>query len=246
MLILTLDDNSNDEPKEPTMYITGYWALLFLIGQVTILPDTTVEDRSPISASISTAVPDGAEITGQGWILPEGVRTWDNVTTKDVRIPLWADPGQHKIRYKIFWIKLDDFTFVDGNGEEQTITQYIGHGYLDEEVVLTVKGEKPPPDPPKPSATRVTYVYEKDQTAIPPEVAAALNELNLKGWTASEFEEDTRDGEGQVPDQYVKALTLATEKGLPALVVETPNGEVVVHNPKTRKDVIDAVTRNIQ
>ena len=213
-------------------------------GQINVPPETL--DRHPIVASIDMVIPEGADVQGPGWILPDGVR---GIPCDRTTMHLWTDPGEHKIGYKIFWIHITEFTFTDGAGKEITIKQYMGHGYVEESATFVVLGEKPKPkpdDPPDPVASRVTYVYEKDVNPVPPAVAAALNELNANGWTASEFEEDTRDGTGQVPDQYAVALREAQAKGLPALVVETPSGVVVVSNPKTRADVIDAVQKGVK
>ena len=107
-----------------------------------------------------------------------------------------------------------------------------------------------PPNPPpvvviqKPTAA--TYVYEKDTTAVPSGVMAGLNRLNLDrlgdSFIASVFEQDTVDGDGEIPDQYKVALKSAKDSGLPALVVTS--GLVVlkvVKNPQTEQDVIGAL-----
>jgi hypothetical protein len=94
-----------------------------------------------------------------------------------------------------------------------------------------------------PAATAATYVYEKDTNAVPAGVLAGLNRLNReKKITASVFEEDTRDGSGEVPDQFKAALAAATTAGLPALVVTS--GETVlkiVKNPRTEEQIVGAV-----
>jgi len=102
-----------------------------------------------------------------------------------------------------------------------------------------------PPQPPDPSrkCLRVTYVYEKDQSSPPRPVQAALQAINASGGVvASDFEDDTVDGSGETPDQYVTALAEATKAGLPALVVEFSDGTVrVVNDPKTAEAVTEAV-----
>jgi hypothetical protein len=51
--------------------------------------------------------------------------------------------------------------------------------------------------------TAATYVYEKDDTAIPSEVKVAIDKLNRRDdFVASLFEDDTVNGEGQVPAQF--------------------------------------------
>jgi hypothetical protein len=92
-------------------------------------------------------------------------------------------------------------------------------------------------------ATAVTYVYEKDKTAIPVQVLVGINRLNReKKVVASHFEEDATDGDEQVPDQYKVPLKAAQEAGLPALVVTAGDKVLkVVKDPKTEAEVIGAV-----
>jgi hypothetical protein len=68
-------------------------------------------------------------------------------------------------------------------------------------------------------ATAATYVHEKDATAIPSAVMAALDKLNRRGIVATVFEADTTDGTGETPEQYKVPLAAAKESGLPSLVV---------------------------
>lgn len=99
---------------------------------------------------------------------------------------------------------------------------------------------------PAPSAIdRVTYVYEKDDTVVPKLVAFALQKLNedaTKGIIASEFEKDTVNGNGQIPEQYKIALEAAKGAGLPALVVQVGEKVVkIVKNPSTEEHVAEAL-----
>ena len=102
-----------------------------------------------------------------------------------------------------------------------------------------------PPEPPVvvPDTVAVVYVYEKDDTAVPPGVAAALAKLNADGTAvATEFEQNTVDGTGETPEQYKVALAAAQSAGLPTLVV-LHDGVPVKHvvNPQTMEDVMEAV-----
>lgn len=114
---------------------------------------------------------------------------------------------------------------------------------------LTLGGATPeePVDPQNPPSQRkvtaVTYVYEKDKGLVPKGVAKALQELNDGGSiVATEFEEDTVDGDGNVPDQYKAALTAAKEAGIPCLVVIYDKGPPkIVPNPQTPESVLEAV-----
>lgn len=100
-----------------------------------------------------------------------------------------------------------------------------------------------PENPPEPrTVTQVVYCFEKDQTPIYPGVAEALTELNKRGIKATEFERDTTDGDGQIPEQYKAARQAALDSGLPALVVEySDGGLVVVDDPRNADEIIDAV-----
>jgi hypothetical protein len=90
--------------------------------------------------------------------------------------------------------------------------------------------------------SQVTYVYEKDDHAIPAPVQAALNKLNReKDIIATIFEQDTVDGDGEVPEQYKLALATAKKEGLPSLVVQAGPTKVVrvIKNPTTDKQVLE-------
>jgi len=101
-----------------------------------------------------------------------------------------------------------------------------------------------PPEEPTDKVTQVTYVYEKDETAVPREVAKALGDINAKylGVVASEFEDDTTAGGGSVPAQYRVALAEARKAGLPALIVQAGAKVVkVVKAPTTEAQVMEAL-----
>lgn len=92
------------------------------------------------------------------------------------------------------------------------------------------------------SVTAATYVYEKDSTAIPSAVMVGLNRLNReRKIIATLFEEDSTDGEQQVPDQYKIAAAAANESGLPVLVVQAGDAVVrIVKDPQTAEQVWEA------
>lgn len=89
----------------------------------------------------------------------------------------------------------------------------------------------------------VTYVYEKDDNAIPNGVQAALNKLNRERQiVATPYEDDNEDGTGEVPEQYKLAYEAAKQAGLPALVVVAGDKVVrLVKAPKTDAEVLEAV-----
>ena len=90
--------------------------------------------------------------------------------------------------------------------------------------------------------TAATYVFEKDETAVPSGVMAALSKLNERGITATTFEDDTTDASGEVPEQYKVALAESKKQGVPLLVVQS--GATVVRTvkaPTTAAQVLEAV-----
>ncbi len=94
--------------------------------------------------------------------------------------------------------------------------------------------------PPSRNVTQITYVYEKDQGAVPPAVTYALRQVNeTTQVAATAFEKDQRDGDGQIPDQYQVALAAATEAGMPCLVVQVGDDVwEIVDNPQAEDDVL--------
>ncbi len=85
---------------------------------------------------------------------------------------------------------------------------------------------------------RVTYVFEKDDGTPPPAVMAALNKLNREGIVATAFEDDTRDGNGNVPEQYKVALEAAQKYSLPALVVQAGTKVKATLKPTTESEAL--------
>lgn len=121
--------------------------------------------------------------------------------------------------------------------------------------VLTVEGARPPPAPevipevkpvppvaPVVKVTAATYVYEKNDTAIPSQVMAGLNRLNREqGIIATAYEIDTKNGLGNVPKQYQVSAAAAVKNGLPALVVMAGDVELrTVKAPTTEQQVMEA------
>jgi hypothetical protein len=86
----------------------------------------------------------------------------------------------------------------------------------------------------------VTYVWEKDKGGIPPGVRAALDKLNQQGIMATDFEEDTKNGNGETPAQYKMALAEAQKAGLPALVVQGEGNKVKTAKVTTEAETLEA------
>lgn len=92
-------------------------------------------------------------------------------------------------------------------------------------------------------ADTAVYVYEKDQGSMPAAVMSGLNKLNTeRKILATEFEQDTTDGNGKTPEQYVVALGAAKKNGLPSLVATNgPRVLKVTKDPRTEEAVIGGV-----
>ncbi len=90
--------------------------------------------------------------------------------------------------------------------------------------------------------TSATYVYEKDDSAIPSGVMGGLNRLNREGKiVATIVDKDVVDGNGQTPEQYKVPIASAKEAGLPSLVVMGGSKVIrVVKSPKTEEEVMEA------
>lgn len=109
--------------------------------------------------------------------------------------------------------------------------------------LATQGGASPLPNIVAPTkAVKATYVFEKDDTAVPPAVRDAINQLNRRGVIATTWDDDTTDGEGEIPAQYKVALEEARKAGTPLLVVESESGVIAtVKNPTTAEAVLEAV-----
>lgn len=93
------------------------------------------------------------------------------------------------------------------------------------------------------TATAAVYVYEKDNHAIPAHVTVAINRLNReRKIVATLLEDDTTNGDGEIPTQYRLALEAARKAGLPA-VVALAGGQVirVTPAPASEAAVMEAV-----
>ncbi len=93
-----------------------------------------------------------------------------------------------------------------------------------------------------PAVARVTYVYEKDATTISAPIMAGLNRLNReRGIVATAIDADVLDGNGEMPDQYRKAIPAAIEAGLPVVVVESVDKVLRVVKVTTESQLLESV-----
>lgn len=143
-----------------------------------------------------------------------------------------------------------------GHGAAREIAKRLAVKSLDDlkaplaKIVEELGPKAPGPNTPGPTlpgpadpATAAVYVYEKDRGTPPPPVLAALDRINReRKIRATTFEQDTVDGEGEVPDQYQAPLIAAQETGLPALVVMAGNKVLkVVKAPQSEQQVMEAI-----
>lgn len=90
--------------------------------------------------------------------------------------------------------------------------------------------------------TAATYFYEKDDTALPSVIEAAIDQINRLGIKASIEDDDVQDGSGAVPEQYKLALPAAQASGLPCFVTYTKDKVLkVIKDPKTDAELLEAV-----
>lgn len=86
-------------------------------------------------------------------------------------------------------------------------------------------------------ATACVYVYEKDAGPIHPSILAALDKINReRNIAATLFEQDTKDGAGETPEQYKPALEAAKKVTLPAFVVLS--GTTVISTVSAPKELV--------
>lgn len=110
-------------------------------------------------------------------------------------------------------------------------------------VLLLIAGGWSPVSVLSPSkVTDVVYVYEKDSGGVPPAVGAGLSKLNEQGIMATTHEVDSKDRDGEIPEQYKNAVPAAKAAGLPALVASTAGQKVLrtVKAPTTEEAVLEA------
>lgn len=84
-------------------------------------------------------------------------------------------------------------------------------------------------------ATAAVYVHESKEHVVPPEVRAALRELQSDSFDAAEIDDDNPS------TRYKTAIAAAKQHGLPALVVMAGEKVVRVVAVRTAEEVKEAV-----
>jgi hypothetical protein len=97
-----------------------------------------------------------------------------------------------------------------------------------------------PPSPPK-SLVKATLIYEKSSHEVPSEVAAALRDLRASGVESSAVDQDVKNGDGDTPKQYAKAIDAAKKFGLPCVALEYSDDSVRCVKASTRDELKAAV-----
>ena len=223
------------------------------LGQITVPPETP--DRHPIIASVQAAlIPEDADVTGPGWILPKGVRTLPDSSRYDTTIPIWADPGDYVISFEVLWIHFSPLTFTDGSGKEITIQQYLGHDSIKELATFKVLGKvvEPKPDPDDPvdpvdpkGLNQAIYLYERDEGGISTDVRRALSEINAEGEIiARPLERNETDGDGNVSERYAVAYEAGMKFQRPCLILVFDDDKTKVLTVETYEDIMKAVKDN--
>jgi hypothetical protein len=188
--------------------------------------------------------------------------SWVSDVAIFVDTPTSVDPGQYTLSKKLSidvspfrWAFELDFVaskpgdyvlIIDWNKAPFELCHHritIGGGTAPADPTKPVDPAKP--QPPNQKITRVTWVWEKDDGPIPRYVATALQKLSdpAGGYSvvATDFEDDTTDGDGQVPDQYKLALETSKTTGVPVLVLQSDGIVVKTMKPKTEAEILEAV-----
>lgn len=152
------------------------------LAQITVPAETP--DRHPIVAELNATIPEGATIQGPQWVIPDSVRVIECGPTV---LHIWAEPGEHSIAFRAIWLNTKPFTFVDGEGNSRTITEFLGFGQIDEQATFRVLGApqpdpdpepEPDPTPPPPGPRWLIWVEESSERTA--EQAAVIRSRTLQ------------------------------------------------------------------
>ena len=196
-----------------------------------IVPAVNERDE-PIEATyVADSIPEGASVIPE-WKATEGVHFREPVPGK---LCIWAKPGEHEISVTLDWILIDWDNRTFERGRPTLRGQF------------TVKGKPDDPDDPDDpdpnELDQAIYLYEKDEGPIPPGVMAALAKANEESegeLIAVPFEEDQRDGDGDVPERYAVAYEAGMKFKRPCLVLVSGDVAKVV-TVTTYDDVMRAI-----
>ena len=207
--------------------MTNWFLAFVLFSQV----DIQVAENYPAHSKIVFTVTGAAKDASVLWeFTPEQVETEE--ITGPQKVAVWAAPGTYYVRCDV----------IDWNAKKAS---KVRKKFTVGPAPVPTPQPNPTPQPtPIQAATAVTYIYEKDQNSVPPQVLSGLNRLNREqGIVATIFEVDTKDGTGDTPEQYKVPVAAAKTAGLPTLVTTGKERQVlrVIRNPKSEAEVMEAV-----
>lgn len=169
---------------------------------------------------------DGWSVLSQLW-LPASQISGNPYNNNEVFVFTGRPGDQHVISWVVTFARLDGQSIQSHTETRRWLIRFEG------EPPAPPKPDPPKPDPPDPTdtVTRATYVYEREDQTVPRPIHAALAKLNQSGIQATAIDQDARDGTGEIPSQYARALAAAKQAGLPCLVVERGDSVQAIKNP---------------
>jgi len=215
-------------------YLVCFLSLAFVAtSQAQIIIPITNQPYKPIEATyVTDSIPEGASIIPE-WNATEGVQFREPVPGQ---LFIWAKPGKHEISVTLDWILIDWDKKTFERGRPTLRGQFTVEGKPDD--------PDDPDDPDPEQIDQAIYLYEKDDGPIPPGVMAALSKANEESEgeiIAVPFEEDQRDGDGDVPERYAVAYKAGMQFKRPCLVLVSGKATKVV-TVETYDDVMRAIS----
>lgn len=200
-----------------------------------VLPDGPLERDHPIPVTLETAIPDGAQRMGPGWVLPEGVNSYE--VNKQL-IVIAARPGTYKIGYKIVWIHVEPIALFDASGKEVTVLQFLACGDYDTTATLKIVGDEPEPEPePEPDPTPagpwdVMFFYDATRLDNLPQGQRTIisgrstrEAMEAGGHVLLEVLDKGVFSSGSLPERYRPWVEAARQYTVPTVAV-APKGKV--------------------
>lgn len=180
---------------------------------------------------VTVKVPEGKKGGYRAGFRPEACLFFRGYSPDESVMTFLVRPYEGGIHTAVFWTE----------GEVASSIVEIDAGDTPPVVVDPVKPDPTKPVEPSTKATAATYFILKG-TPLNQEIVYALDKLNAQGIRATLALDNTKDGTGDIPDQYKVSLPAARQAGLPALVVMAGEKVMrVVKSPKNEADVIGAI-----
>jgi hypothetical protein len=182
------------------------------------------EPFTPITAVLDTEIPEGATVFGDGWVIPDGVKT---IQINSKRHHVWAKPGEHTIAYKGVWVHYEEIEILDAEGNKRTIKNLLGMGMVDTSTTFTVLGEEEEEEEevtPGDLAWAIIVEEKSDRTKLPAKQRLVFESKELRDLVPpAQFLVIDDDSTKSTDKPYIdKAKNL---KLLPALFLMDADGE---------------------